>query len=201
LAQHGGERTLHRSLRLDSNRYFRRDRALVPRVCPRQPAAWPSRPSVLTSLASALSPGDCVDLGLANIGALIDAPRTADFLAITVGCADTLPDGDARKQEMRDKGARRLDVLVHNPNAPLSADDRGDGLRILRQMHEQQGDKQTAHALAEEQKARLDDTAATAATPLEASTDNFGRLEVYQYLGRGAELIQAKCTPGWCNGR
>jgi tetratricopeptide (TPR) repeat protein len=58
----------------------------------------------------------------------------------------------------------------------------------LRETLEALGNKDEAHAVAEKQRALLDETAAKAPTPIAAMTYNWPRAEVYVYLGKPLEL-------------
>jgi hypothetical protein len=61
----------------------------------------------------------------------------------------------------------------------------------LRELLDTLGKKADAKAVAEAQRALLDDAAAKAATPRAASTYNPHRAEVYAYLGRPLDLVPA----------
>ena len=62
---------------------------------------------------------------------------------------------------------------------------------MLRETYDALGRNDDATALADKQRALLDDAAAKAATPLAAMTYNWQRAEVYVYLGRPLDIVPA----------
>jgi tetratricopeptide (TPR) repeat protein len=90
---------------------------------------------------------------------------------------------------VREHLARRLAAVLDDPAAPMSADDRSEGMRILREIHVALGDTAGARKLAERQRALLDEAWAKAPTPFAAMTYAWPQAEVYAYLGEGEKLI------------
>ncbi len=154
---------------------------------------WERRPDVLVSRISALFHGEkwsaCVDLGDAAMDQTGNSARASDFLIYATMCARSLDQNDEDIRAFYHRAVKRLEDLDSNPQAPLSYDDRSDGLHILRDIHEALGDKDAAHAAAERQRALLDEAAKNARSAEAAATYNWPRAEVYVFLGRGADLI------------
>jgi len=92
-------------------------------------------------------------------------------------------------KKLREAAAARLAKLVDDAAAPLSVDDRSDAMANLRETLVELGRKAEARAVAERQRALLDETAAKAATPLAAMTYNWPRAEVYVFLERPLDLV------------
>lgn len=157
------------------------------------PAKWPGRAAARVSLAAELSAadraGECVDLGLKTKVAAAEGPSAADFVAITTGCADKLPDADPRKTKLRKAGAAALAAITGDAKAPLSPDDRADALGMLRGLQDTLGDKDAARKTAETARALLDAAVEKADSPAHAATFNMARVDVYTYLGQGEALV------------
>jgi len=88
-----------------------------------------------------------------------------------------------------ERAVARWQQLVADPAAPLSVDDRSDAMASLRETLEALGRHDDAIAVAEKQRALLDDTAAKAPTPLAAMTYTWPRADVYAYLGKPLDLV------------
>ena len=116
------------------------------------PAKWPGRAAARVSLAGELAAwdqaGECVDLGLKTKVAAAEGPSAADFIAITTGCAEKLPDADPRKAKLRTAGVAALTAITADAKAPLSPDDRADALSMLRELHDTLGDQAAARKAA-----------------------------------------------------
>ncbi len=155
------------------------------------PADWPRRPDVLVSTISvvkARGPAEtCVEFALAHLGETGRAASATDFIGGALGCSDTVP--PALGKQLWAAAATRLEQVVADTGAPLSADDRSDAMMYLREVYDRLGRPTDAVAMAERQRALLDDAAAKADNPLAASTYNWPRAEVYVYLSRHAEII------------
>lgn len=168
-------------------------------------------PDVLVSYLGALHGGErwgpCVQLGLAR---LADAARTrsakvADFAAYAADCADHLPEAQAREGEALRRAIIAPDspvrAVLFDDAAAISVDDRADGLRILREVHDVLGEEDAGTALAERQIGLLLRAIAAAPTPREAMTYNWPLAEVAVRLGAPqralpALLASAKALPG-----
>jgi len=160
------------------------------------PADWPRRPDVLVSLIQVLYKHDqlapCADLALQVMDQTGRAASAADFASFSLACADDLAKVDAAKAKtVRERAVARLQGLVADEQAPLSVDDRSDAMANLRGALDALAQKDAARAVAEQQRALLDDAAAKAPSPVAASTYNWPRAEVYAYLGRPLELVPA----------
>ncbi len=160
------------------------------------PADWPRRPDVLVALIGAKYKRNdlvgCVDLGLAAMDQTGKAASVADFLVWATSCAEErAKDDPAKTKTLRERAVARLTALVDDASAPLSVDDRSDAMANLRALHEVLGDKATARAVAERQRALLDDAAAKAPTAMARMTYNWPRAEVYVYLEQPLALVPA----------
>jgi thioredoxin-like negative regulator of GroEL len=158
------------------------------------PSDWPRRPDVLVALASARAKaGDvegCLALGEAEMDRTGKSASAGDFAQWIDTCAGKLTDA-RRARKLREKLAGRLTEVLDDPGAPLSADDRSDGLRILRELRDALGDTAGARKLAERQRALVDKAWAEAATPFAAMTWAGPAADVYVYLGEGKKLLPA----------
>ena len=156
------------------------------------PPAWERRPEVLVSLIGTLygrqAWTQCVDLAETELAHTGDTASAADFAYYANVCANKLPEGP-RVQTLRRNLIDRVDKLIGNQNAPLSADDRSDAMRILRGLYEHVGNIKLARQLAVRQRALLDAETRRAPDAHAAMTYNWPRAEVYTYLGVASELI------------
>ena len=160
------------------------------------PADWPRRADVLVSRLSAIAKRGparaCAEAALRDIDATGKTASATDFVAHARNCADDVAAEDpALAQQVRERGAARLAALVDDAAAPLSADDRGDAMMYLRMLYDDLGKPEQAVALAERQRAFLDEAAAKAPDAFAAMTYNWPRAEVYAYLGKPLELVPA----------
>jgi thioredoxin-like negative regulator of GroEL len=162
------------------------------------PKTWARRPDALTSLLSTQRKrGDqlgCLATAEKSIDDTGNAAAATDFIVIAMGCADGLASEASaapRIKKLRERAAIRLAGLVADRKAPLSVDDRSDALANLREIDDDLGKHAEARAIAEKQRALLDDAAAKAATPMAAMTYNWQRAEVYTYLGIPLEIVPA----------
>lgn len=155
------------------------------------PKNWPRRPDVLVSLISALHRlqdwEGCVKLGLEEMNNTGSSASATDFVYHARVCAERL--GGEQAQALERAAIERLSALIDDAGAPLSADDRSDAMYNLRELYIAAGDNDAARAMAERQRAFVDDAAARAPTPLAAMTYHWPRAEVYVYLGKAAELV------------
>ena len=159
------------------------------------PADWPRRADVLVSQISALyKAGDkkaCAALGKEKIADTLAAKSasTADFAYYATSCSDSLEKKDA--EALRQLAVKSIEMILAEQSAGLSADDRSDALRIVREQFVALGEPDKAKATALRQKKVLDEAAAAAANPFFAMTYNWPRSEVYVYLGKADELVPA----------
>ncbi len=157
----------------------------------RAPADWARRPDVLVSRIGLLyrreAWADCVALGAAAMDQTGRSASALDFAYYTFLCASQVDTDDARA--IIELAETRISELVDDRQAPLSVDDRADGLRVLREIRESFGDSAGARRYAEAQRALLDRAAEVAPSPFVAMTYNWPRSEVYVYLGIGDQLV------------
>jgi thiol-disulfide isomerase/thioredoxin len=134
----------------------------------------------------------CVRLGIER---LADSSRghsakTADFADYANMCAEKL--GDAQARRLREAIVAKdgpVRAVIMDPAAPLSVDDRSDGLRILREVHDALGQKEAADALAERERALVEGAIAEAPDPRTAMTFNWPLAEVCVRLHKPDEAI------------
>jgi thiol-disulfide isomerase/thioredoxin len=170
------------------------------------PAGWPRRPDALVSLIGIKHKrGDltgCLDLAERSMADTGSAASATDFLFHATACAASLvepgdddprptPELVARVRKLREAAVARWQKLVDDAAAPLSVDDRSDAMENLRETLLALDRKAEARAVAERQRAMLDDAAAKAPTPIAAMTYNWPRAEVYVFLERPLELVPA----------
>lgn len=172
------------------------------------PPDWPRRPDALVSLIGTRHKrGDltgCVEIAEKSLGETGSAASATDFLYHATACAADLLEakGDdaparpdpalaARIKKLREAAVARWQKLVDDAAAPLSIDDRSDAMANLRETLVALGRKAEARAVAERQRALLDDAAAKATSPMAAMTYNWPRAEVYAFLERPLELVPA----------
>jgi thioredoxin-like negative regulator of GroEL len=158
------------------------------------PPDWPRRPDVLVALASArLYSSDfegCLALGEAEADRTGKSASASDFTHWTNECASKIADA-RRARKLRETLAGRLTEVLDDPAAPLSLDDRSEGLRMLRELRAALGDTAGARTLAERQRALVDKAWAEAPTPFAAMTWAWPAAEVYVYLGEGQSILPA----------
>lgn len=159
-----------------------------------QPDGWPRKPDVLVSLIGALHEqeawGACLQLADTHMNQTGRAASAADFVYYATVCAERAADSDeARAKKVTAAATKRLTGLIADQAAPLSIDDRGDAMRLLRELVDQSGDKKAAKRIAQSQRELLDQAAREAPNPWVAMTYNWPRAEVYAYLNKAAELV------------
>lgn len=157
------------------------------------PSDWARAPDVLVSwIGVRYRRGDwlgCADLAQTWIDAVAagEGPSTADFAYYANACAEHLE--PARRQTLRTAAGAAIDLVLAARDARLTVDDRGEALRIRREIHLALGEQAEARAAAEQQRALLDRASAEAPTPQIAMTWAWPRAEVYAYLGVPGELV------------
>ncbi|HEU0031678.1 MAG TPA: thioredoxin family protein [Kofleriaceae bacterium] len=160
------------------------------------PPSWPRRPDALVSLISTRAKlkhyDTCIELAEQGIDQTGNTASASDFLAVATECmAEREKAEPDRIKKLRERAVERWQKLVADAEAPLSVDDRSDAMMNLRETLVTLGKKDEAKAIAEKQRALLDETAAKAATPMAAMTYNWPRAEVYVFLGRPLDLVPA----------
>jgi hypothetical protein len=155
---------------------------------------WKRRPEVLVSLIYARARrGDyegCVDLALAELDGLTAAgtASTADFSSYANLCAQGV--SKKKAETLRIKADKAIRSVLAAPDAALSIDDRGEAMRILREIAMSRGREDEARKLALEHIALFEKAAEEAPDALRAWTFMW-RAEPYVFLGRAAEYAPA----------
>lgn len=156
------------------------------------PEDWSRRPDVLVSLIGILTKqnawDDCAALSDANMDKTGSAASATDFIYRVAMCAQQIADL-ALADKLRARAVARLETLVDDQSAPLSLDDRSDAMVNLRELYLDLDQRDKALAMAERQRALLDQAANDAPSPWAAMTYNWPRAEVYTFLKKGAELV------------
>jgi tetratricopeptide (TPR) repeat protein len=160
------------------------------------PADWPRRPDVLVSAIGTIErfapPPLCVEFARKHLAETGRSSSVTDFIVSAIGCANGNEEQDREgTAAFRLELVARLEALLADATAPLSADDRADAMMNLRELYDQLGRPADALATAEKERALLDEAAAKAPTPFAAMTYNWPRAETYAYLQKHDELIPA----------
>ena len=160
------------------------------------PVAWVGRPELLgTLILTKARLGDlagCLAVAEKYLDQTGDAAVASDFLGTAMSCADGRAEAEpARVKALRERAVKRWQELLATSPSALSIDDRCDAMASLRDALDALGRHDEAKALAEKERALLDDAAGKAKDPLAASTYNWPRAEVYVYLKRGLDLVPA----------
>jgi tetratricopeptide (TPR) repeat protein len=157
------------------------------------PVGWPRTPDVLVARVSALleagAHGECVDVGLAELGRTGRSASVADFAQTVVQCASHLPAGDARTRKLLEAVARGVAAVAEDPGAPLSVDDRQDAYRVAWDARERLGDRAGVRAAAEARLRVIEDAARKATDADVVAALDGARMETLLVLGRGAEAV------------
>ncbi len=149
------------------------------------------RPDVLVALIGALYKAQDWDACVARASKDMTAAAAAnnakalDFVAYGHYCAKNVSDASARALRTRivavDSRAR---AIALDPTSKLTPDDRSDGLKILRDVHDALDEKAAGTELAEAQRTLLEKAIRAAKSPQEAMTYNWPWVEVHHRLGR-----------------
>jgi tetratricopeptide (TPR) repeat protein len=124
-----------------------------------------------------------VELGLKEARRLGNSVVALDFVSYADSCGERLPKGDALAGKMRQLAIARIREVLHDPDAPLAADDRSDALSTLAQMLDDAGKHEEAVAAMRERARLLEAAAAAAPDATMASTFDPHRTDTYLYLG------------------
>lgn len=192
----GADARLLGAERAAAKKDFKTDEEELTAAIAAAPADWPRLPDALVGLAMAKEKqkdfAGCLDVAEKWLDKTGNAAAASDFLVTAMGCAKELEKEQAdRVLALRTKAIARWQALIDDKAAPLSVDDRSDALASMRETYDELGKKDEAHALAEQQRALLDEAAGKAPTPMAAMTYNWQRAEVYTYLGRGLDVVPA----------
>ncbi|HET7501984.1 MAG TPA: thioredoxin family protein [Kofleriaceae bacterium] len=161
------------------------------------PADWARRPDALTSLIQTRHRRKdltgCIEVAEKSMDDTGNAAAATDFVVQAMLCSEDLKDPAyaGRIKKLREHAAARLSKLIADREAPLSVDDRSDAMANLREVLDALGRSAEARAVAETQRALLDDAAAKASTPMARMTYNWQRCDVYAYLGKPLEMVPA----------
>ncbi|MDW8283165.1 MAG: thioredoxin family protein [Myxococcales bacterium] len=142
----------------------------------------------------------CADLVETSLAATGNGAAATDFAAYAASCLDHLDDAD-RRQRLRQGLRNYLVSLVHDPQAPLSVDDRSDGFGTLIELCDALGDRAAGDRHADARLRMLEAAANAARSPQEAATFDLHRLDSYRRLRRYAEaermlIASVKALPG-----
>src|SRR4051812_30252278 len=155
------------------------------------PAADPARPGRLALYAFALSRvktedanQKCVALGLEEMNAAGNSGVAAGIADVLSGCARSLPKEDAKAAQALRESTRKMETLVRDPEAPLSADDRSDVMATLADIYDDAGRHPDAVAMMRKRVALLEGAAKKAPDHTMASTFDAHRVDAYLYLGQ-----------------
>jgi thioredoxin-like negative regulator of GroEL len=158
------------------------------------PVVWTRGPDVMVSLVAAHNRAKkwdaCDEVVRAWLSRTGNAASASDFASHSLACAQEQTDPAAQKA-LREGIVAHLQGLVDDRTAPLSVDDRSDALMYLREGLDALGRADEAKAIAQQQRALLDDAASKATAPRVAMTYNWPRAEVYAYLQVPLELVPA----------
>ncbi|MBP9086068.1 MAG: thioredoxin family protein [Kofleriaceae bacterium] len=157
------------------------------------------RPQIVLSLLQTKAKRNdflgCVRLASTEAGNLGQTSAASDAMHIAMNCAQPVSKqneaGAAAAAQLRTVAITTWTTLLAAPNTQLSVDDRADAMVGLREAYDAMDKHSDAVAMAETQRALLDDAAGKARTPLAASTYNWPRAEVYVYLGRALDIVPA----------
>jgi thiol-disulfide isomerase/thioredoxin len=146
--------------------------------------------SALTKQKKAAACKELVDETFADQGKARSAAGP-DYVSWIVSCVGTGEDKAALEPIMKRAIAEDGPIwsVLNNEMADLSADDRSDALRILREMNDELGNKEEAKRLAQQQRKVLDDAVAGLDDPELLAGYAWPREEVYVYLGEGEALV------------
>jgi thiol-disulfide isomerase/thioredoxin len=134
----------------------------------------------------------CMVFAMQHVDEVGNSSLLSDFLGTAMACADARAKEDpVTVAALRERAVGAWQGLLADPKSAMSVDDRSDAMASLRETLEALGKKDDAHAIAEQQRALLDDAAAKATTPMAAMTYNWQRADVYVYLGRPLDLVPA----------
>lgn len=193
-AEGAGKHLLEAERALAIKNYGAAEKALMLALA-EAPADWVRRPDALVSLLSTIArekdDARCVEVAIENMDKTGNSASAADFAATALGCAANEKLDATRVGVLRALAIKRIEGLLAQADAPLSADDKSDAMVILRETYEAIGKKDEAKAVAEKQRQLIDDAAQKATSPLAAMTYNWQRAEVYVYLGRPLEIVPA----------
>ena len=137
----------------------------------------------------------CVLLAGNEAGNLGQTSAASDAMHIAMSCAEPVSKqneaGAEAAAHVRTVAITTWTSLLAPTNTQLSIDDRADAMVGLREAYDAIDKHRDALAIAETQRAILDDAASKATSPLAASTYNWPRAEVYVYLGRALDIVPA----------
>jgi thiol-disulfide isomerase/thioredoxin len=160
------------------------------------PPTWVRRPDALVSLIHTKRKRNdiagCFALGEKSLDETGNAASATDFAGIALDCAsDRFTEEPEKVPVFRERVIDRLQKLLADTTAPLSADDRSDAMAYLREVLVTVGRRPESINVAEKQRLLLEDAIAKAPNPTAASTFNYQLADVYITLGRPLEAVPA----------
>ncbi len=132
----------------------------------------------------------CVELALKEARNTGKSAVTIDLAENGDSCGEGLPRGDPLAARIRQLAIERIPEVVHDPEAPLAADDKSDGLAALAGMLDDTGKHQQAVAAMKEREQILEIAARAAPDATMASTFDPHRTDTYLYLGEPQKAEQ-----------
>lgn len=159
----------------------------------------PRRPLIVLALLQTKAKRNdylgCILLANTEAGNLGQTSAASDAMHIAMSCAEPVSKqneaGSEAAAQLRTVAITTWSALLAAPNSQLSVDDRADAMVGLREAYDGMDKHKDALAIAETQRALLDQAATQASSPLAASTYNWPRAEVYVYLGRALDIVPA----------
>ncbi len=146
-----------------------------------------SRPQALLGLVQALRElgqnERCVEVFEQSFQHVGKSALGTDFASYAASCMDKLGDVD-RRQKLRRRLRSDLELLLSDPNAELSVDDRSDGYGTMIELSDALGETAVGDGLATTRLALLEKAAAAAPSPLVAATFDAHRFDCYRRLKR-----------------
>ena len=160
------------------------------------PPGWVRKPDVLVSLLHTMRSRNeleaCLRTAATWIAETGSSASATDYVGIGLDCASMRAKEDpAGAAAFQTKAIARLQMLIDDPDAALSLDDRSDAMVYLRETLVAAGHKPEAIAIAEKQAALLAQAAAKATSSKAAMTYNWHLAEVHVFLGRPLEAAPA----------
>jgi thiol-disulfide isomerase/thioredoxin len=158
------------------------------------PVAWSRRAEVLWSLQMVKKKRDniagCLDVSDTYMDHVGQTAVATNFWNQAIKCAKapaaaTLP----KAMPVFERAVGKLQKVLDDPAAPLSADDRAEALGYLRDGLVGLKKDKESKAAAEKLRVFLDDAWVKAPTPIARMAFLWPRAEAYAHLGRGLELV------------
>jgi thioredoxin-like negative regulator of GroEL len=132
----------------------------------------------------------CASVAAEGLDVVAGSAAGGDLASYVVICSDELAKDDARRGPARAAAQKKLEALVASPAAGASVDDKADIMSNLAGLYDEAGRSADSRALHEQRVKLLEDDAASAASPTEARTHDYARMNSYLALGRGDDAVK-----------